>query len=99
MCSRYTLIASSEAIRAQFKVPAFDERLVPPRYNIRTDAAHHRGAPGVERARPRGGANAVGADLGMGEGSGGSDLYGAEMPCLMACLLSVVATGRKRSPL
>lgn len=34
MCGRYTLIASAEAIRLLFKVPAFDERLVPPRYNI-----------------------------------------------------------------
>jgi putative SOS response-associated peptidase YedK len=34
MCGRYTLIANAEAIRLLFEVPAFDERLVPPRYNI-----------------------------------------------------------------
>ena len=34
MCGRYTLIANAEAIRVLFGVPAFDERLVPPRYNI-----------------------------------------------------------------
>ena len=34
MCGRYTLIANTEAIRLLFEVPAFDERLVVPRYNI-----------------------------------------------------------------
>lgn len=34
MCGRYTLIANAEAIRLLFEVPAFDERLVVPRYNI-----------------------------------------------------------------
>jgi putative SOS response-associated peptidase YedK len=34
MCGRYTLIASAEAIRLLFDLPAFDERLVTPRYNI-----------------------------------------------------------------
>jgi putative SOS response-associated peptidase YedK len=34
MCGRYTLIANAEAIRLLFEVPAFDERLIPPRYNI-----------------------------------------------------------------
>ncbi len=34
MCGRYTLIANAEAIRLLFKLPAFDERLVVPRYNI-----------------------------------------------------------------
>jgi len=34
MCGRYTLIANAEAIRVLFEVPAFDERLVVPRYNI-----------------------------------------------------------------
>jgi putative SOS response-associated peptidase YedK len=34
MCGRYTLFAKAEAIRALFEVPAFDERLVVPRYNI-----------------------------------------------------------------
>jgi putative SOS response-associated peptidase YedK len=34
MCGRYTLIANAEAIRALFRLPAFDTRLVPPRYNI-----------------------------------------------------------------
>jgi putative SOS response-associated peptidase YedK len=34
MCGRYTLIANAEAIRLLFEVPAFDERLVAPRYNI-----------------------------------------------------------------
>lgn len=34
MCGRYTLIANAEAIRALFGVPAFDERLIVPRYNI-----------------------------------------------------------------
>lgn len=34
MCGRYTLIANAEAIRLLFGVPAFDERLVVPRYNI-----------------------------------------------------------------
>ena len=34
MCGRYTLIANAEAIRLLFGVPAFDERLVTPRYNI-----------------------------------------------------------------
>lgn len=34
MCGRYTLITNVEAIRALFEVPAFDERLVVPRYNI-----------------------------------------------------------------
>ena len=34
MCGRYTLIANAEAIRLLFELPAFDERLVPPRYNI-----------------------------------------------------------------
>jgi putative SOS response-associated peptidase YedK len=34
MCGRYTLIASAEAIRLLFELPAFDERLVVPRYNI-----------------------------------------------------------------
>jgi putative SOS response-associated peptidase YedK len=34
MCGRYTLIANAEAIRLLFELPAFDERLVVPRYNI-----------------------------------------------------------------
>ncbi len=34
MCGRYTLIANAEAMRLLFEVPAFDERLVVPRYNI-----------------------------------------------------------------
>ncbi len=34
MCGRYTLIANAEAIRALFELPPFDERLIPPRYNI-----------------------------------------------------------------
>jgi putative SOS response-associated peptidase YedK len=34
MCGRYTLIANAEAIRLLFDLPAFDERLVVPRYNI-----------------------------------------------------------------
>ncbi len=34
MCGRYTLIANAEAIRLLFEVPAFDERLTVPRYNI-----------------------------------------------------------------
>lgn len=34
MCGRYTLIANAEAIRLLFDLPPFDERLVPPRYNI-----------------------------------------------------------------
>ncbi len=34
MCGRYTLIANAEAIRLLFEVPAFDDRLVVPRYNI-----------------------------------------------------------------
>lgn len=34
MCGRYTLIANSEAIRLLFEIPAFDERLIVPRYNI-----------------------------------------------------------------
>jgi putative SOS response-associated peptidase YedK len=34
MCGRYTLIANAEAIRLLFEIPAFDERLVVPRYNI-----------------------------------------------------------------
>lgn len=34
MCGRYTLIANEEAIRLLFELPAFDERLVVPRYNI-----------------------------------------------------------------
>ncbi len=34
MCGRYTLIANAEAIRLLFALPAFDERLVTPRYNI-----------------------------------------------------------------
>src|SRR5262249_13778787 len=34
MCGRYTLIASAEAIRILFELPAFDERLVAPRCNI-----------------------------------------------------------------
>jgi putative SOS response-associated peptidase YedK len=34
MCGRYTLIANAEAIRLLFKLPAVDERLTPPRYNI-----------------------------------------------------------------
>jgi putative SOS response-associated peptidase YedK len=34
MCGRYTLIANAEAIRLLFEVPAFDERLLVPRYNI-----------------------------------------------------------------
>jgi putative SOS response-associated peptidase YedK len=34
MCGRYTLIANAEAIRLLFEVPAFDERLAVPRYNI-----------------------------------------------------------------
>jgi putative SOS response-associated peptidase YedK len=34
MCGRYTLIANAEAIRVLFEVPAFDQRLVTPRYNI-----------------------------------------------------------------
>jgi len=34
MCGRYTLIANAEAIRLLFELPAFDERLVTPRYNI-----------------------------------------------------------------
>jgi putative SOS response-associated peptidase YedK len=34
MCGRYTLISNVEAIRRLFEVPAFDERLIVPRYNI-----------------------------------------------------------------
>lgn len=34
MCGRYTLIADAEAIRNLFNLPAFDERLAVPRYNI-----------------------------------------------------------------
>ena len=34
MCGRYTLIANAEAIRVLFEVPAFDARLLIPRYNI-----------------------------------------------------------------
>jgi putative SOS response-associated peptidase YedK len=34
MCGRYTLIANAEAIRLLFELPAFDERLAVPRYNI-----------------------------------------------------------------
>lgn len=34
MCGRYTLIADAEAIRHLFDLPAFDERLAVPRYNI-----------------------------------------------------------------
>ncbi len=34
MCGRYTLISNDEAIRLLFEVPAFDERLLVPRYNI-----------------------------------------------------------------
>jgi putative SOS response-associated peptidase YedK len=34
MCGRYNLIANAEAIRLLFQLPAFDERLVAPRYNI-----------------------------------------------------------------
>ena len=34
MCGRYTLIANAEAIRLLFELPAFDERLTVPRYNI-----------------------------------------------------------------
>ena len=34
MCGRYTLIANAEAIRLLFELPAFDGRLVVPRYNI-----------------------------------------------------------------
>jgi putative SOS response-associated peptidase YedK len=34
MCGRFSLIAPPEAIRALFGVAEFDERLVPPRYNI-----------------------------------------------------------------
>ncbi len=34
MCGRYTLISNVEAIRRLFELPAVDERLVVPRYNI-----------------------------------------------------------------
>ena len=34
MCGRYNLVTNAEAVRRLFKVEAFDERLVTPRYNI-----------------------------------------------------------------
>ena len=34
MCGRYSLVTTPDAIRTLFRVAPFDERLVPPRYNI-----------------------------------------------------------------
>ena len=53
MCGRYTLIANAEAIRALFELPAFDERLGVPRYNIAPTqpiVAVRRESAGVRRA-------------------------------------------------
>ena len=66
MCGRYTLIANAEAIRLLFELPAFDERLVVPRYNIAPTqpiVVVRRDAEG-----PRAPADALGADPRLGEG-------------------------------